>query len=180
MLHKAIKGYEDYLISDTGQVYSLKSGRYLKGGIDRYGYKYVTLSNKGIKHNFKIHRLVAQAFIPNPENKPTVDHVNRIRSDNRVENLRWANYKEQVDNKDYKDLCRHLNNISKIGGEKGGKVRGEQLAIPIIEILDNELKEYKCLSDVPNMNKTTLSYHVNRGEKEFIAKGRHFKLKGGD
>lgn len=180
MLHKAIKGYEDYLISDTGQVYSLKSEKYLKLQVDRYGYNYIQLCGELESKKLKVHRLVAQAFIPNPENKPTVDHVNRIRSDNRVENLRWANYKEQVDNKDYKDLCRHLNNISKIGGKKGGKVRGEQLAIPIIEILDNELKEYKCLIDVPNMNKTTLSYHVNRGEKEFIAKGRHFKLKGGD
>lgn len=51
--------------------------------------------------NKKIHRLVAEAFIPNPENKPTVAHINRNRIDNRVENLRWATTLEQSVNMDY-------------------------------------------------------------------------------
>lgn len=51
----------------------------------------------GKKGSF-IHRLVADTFIPNPENKPTVDHINRIRTDNRIENLRWATHREQRDN----------------------------------------------------------------------------------
>lgn len=46
----------------------------------------------------KIHRLIAEAFIPNPENKPCIDHINTIRHDNRIENLRWATYKENGNN----------------------------------------------------------------------------------
>lgn len=53
-----------------------------------------TVNNK----SYQVHRLVAECFIPNPEHKPTVDHRNRDSTDNRVSNLRWATYKEQVEN----------------------------------------------------------------------------------
>lgn len=58
------------------------------------GYLMVRVGYKG----YLVHRLVAQTFIPNPDNKPTVDHINRKRYDNRVANLRWATHREQRDN----------------------------------------------------------------------------------
>ena len=58
------------------------------------GYLHVSVRGKG----YLVHRLVAQTFIPNPDNKPTVDHINRKRDDNRVDNLRWASQREQRDN----------------------------------------------------------------------------------
>ena len=62
--------------------------------IDKYGYLSIDLHKNGHRKIHKIHRLVAQAFIPNPENKPTVNHINEIKADNRVENLEWMTYRE--------------------------------------------------------------------------------------
>jgi hypothetical protein len=59
------------------------------------GYEYVCLCKDGKTKSFAISRLVAMAFIPNPAGKPTVDHISRVRDDNRVSNLRWATYCEQ-------------------------------------------------------------------------------------
>lgn len=60
------------------------------------GYKYVGISTNGESKLYRVHRLVALAFIPNPENKPTVNHVNEIKFDNRVVNLEWATHSEQI------------------------------------------------------------------------------------
>ena len=72
---RPIKGYEDrYLVSNTGSVFSKISNRLLTPKIDRYGYKTVGLSRNGKARWFTIHRLVAIAFVPNPDNLPTVNH----------------------------------------------------------------------------------------------------------
>lgn len=65
-----------------------------QGSKDHHGYMSVKYKGK----NYPIHRLIAEAFIPNTEGKPTVDHINRVREDNRVENLRWATHHEQREN----------------------------------------------------------------------------------
>lgn len=94
---KDIKDYEGmYQISNMGNVRSLMTKKNLKPEIANGGYLRVNLYKDGKGKKFRVHRLVAEAFIPNPDNKPTVDHINTIVSDNRVSNLRWFTYKEQI------------------------------------------------------------------------------------
>lgn len=97
---KPIKGFEMYEVSNYGEVRSLpRNGTVLKtrklvGFIDSSGYHQVLLTEKQVHK--KIHRLVALAFIANPENKPCVNHKNRIKTDNRVCNLEWCTHRENV------------------------------------------------------------------------------------
>ena len=93
---KDIEGYEGlYRISNLGNVYSIRNNRMIKGRFNTYKYVVVTLSKKGITKEFLVHRLVAQAFMPNPENKPTVNHIDGDKSNNNIKNLEWATYSEQ-------------------------------------------------------------------------------------
>ena len=88
---KNIIGYEGlYEVSDKGNVRNVRRNTLLKLSKNNYGYIQVYLYKNGIKTGFKVHRLVAKAFIPNPDNLPQVNHKNEVKSDNCVDNLEWC------------------------------------------------------------------------------------------
>ena len=92
---KDIEGYKGhYQISNYGNVRSLKKDAFLMKGGYLKGYKIINLWKNGAGKMFRVHRLVAAAFIPNPKNKPCVDHIDGVRFHNFVENLRWCSINE--------------------------------------------------------------------------------------
>lgn len=102
------KGY--YQVSNLGRVKGLKytfwatrqfrtlPERILKPNKNKSGYYYVVLHKNRKGKTWKVHRLVALAFIPNPDNKPCVDHIDTNTTNNNVENLRWCTHKENINN----------------------------------------------------------------------------------
>lgn len=106
---RCVKDFPHYLVSSLGRVKSLPGDskgvvkyriaeKILKTIINNHGYKWVNLYNGTKRKSCYVHRLVAEAFIPNPENKPNIDHINTDTLDNRVENLRWVTQKENLHN----------------------------------------------------------------------------------
>jgi len=95
-----IEGFPDYTVSNLGRVCSVRRGHpiILKGRNSGAGYLQVILHNGDKQaHSKIIHRLVASAFIPNPENKPQVNHISGVKEDNNVNNLEWCTRFENME-----------------------------------------------------------------------------------
>jgi len=93
-----IEGYENYIIFEDGKIINTKFDREMKPCINK-GYYRIGIRKDNKRNFFTIHRLIALTFIPNPENKPCIDHINRNKLDNRIENLRWVSNSENNRNK---------------------------------------------------------------------------------
>ena len=96
-----IEGYPNYMIYDDGRIWSKcrGKGKFLKPKPDNNGYLLVNLCEDGKTKSMRVHRLLGIAFIPNPENKPFIDHIDNNRQNNNIENLRWATVSENTRNK---------------------------------------------------------------------------------
>jgi hypothetical protein len=95
---RKVKGFENYLVSTMGRIYNKTNKRYLYGTLRSDGYMQVCLSKNGKRSLKLMHRLVAEAFILNPENLSMVDHHDTDRSNNKLSNLRWASNQDNQRN----------------------------------------------------------------------------------
>lgn len=166
-----IKGYEGlYMVSDKGRVRSFygsvinhrPKGSLLKPATDRDGYLRVMLTKKGKQKGFGVHRLVAQAFIPNPDNLPQVNHKDENPSNDSVDNLEWC--------------TQEYNNAY---GTRMDKIRDKiSVAVIATNISTGETTEFNTLYDCSRFigcgRNTSRIYEVLNGKKKQF-KGYTFK-----
>ncbi len=134
---KKIKTNDNYSINEVGEVRNDKTNKILTPFINKQnGYKYVDLWKNNKCKKYALHRLIAEAFIPNPENKTTVDHKDGNRLNNSLDNLRWATYSEQ-------------NSRFNTYGIRSEKV--------IVTHINGEILEFNRITDVAEYFDTTIS-----------------------
>lgn len=137
---KPVKGYEGlYYITEDGEIYSSIQNKWLKPCVNPQGYPMVNLqSNK--KH---IHRLVAEAFIPNPDNLPVVNHKDENKLNSSVDNLEWCTYKYNANYGTAKERARK----TKTTKQRKPKINKSELLTNIINILELDDIQKQILSD---------------------------------
>lgn len=145
---KTIKGYEKYKISNLGEIKNSKTGRILKKDKSRNYYE-VVLSEKGKIKKYSVHRLVAEYFIPNPENKPQVNHKDGNKLNNKVDNLEWVTCSENILHSYANGLQIH-NQLGKFGWNS---FRGK----PIKQI---DIKSGKIIKEYGSMEDAARQLHI--------------------
>lgn len=100
VIWKDIKGYEGlYQVSNTGKVWSISRGQIRKTRLDKDGYERLDLTKDGKSYTRFVHRLVAEAFLDNVENKSEVNHIDCNRANNNLENLEWVTHAENMEHR---------------------------------------------------------------------------------
>ena len=153
---RVINDFENYVISNFGNIRNIKTGRNLKLGMDSNGYHRVCFNKKC----YRIHRFVALMFIPNPENKDFVDHLDRDRTNNHVSNLRWATRRENNINTKVR-----INNNSTITGVQFYKPLNKWLVAINIDGIRKHIGYYKDFDEAVRVRKEQEDIHY----KEFKA-----------
>lgn len=174
--HPVFKGY---IIEATGKVYScwkMQSKKKFRGGFESYidydnpvelmqrtdkdGYKTVALSAAG-KSSYRVHRLVAETYLKNPEHFKEVNHINEVKDDNRLENLEWCNRKKNASH----SLCKHIWTIEHIeSGKTWEVINFKQFCV------DNNLS--LCLKETYNQSRGRTQHKgyrvIDKREKESV------------
>lgn len=87
---------KQFVLYSNGRLFNIEKGEFKKTHLTSNGYLEYVFSINGENKYVTVHKLVAETFIPNLDNKPCIDHINTIKTDNRVENLRWVTHQENM------------------------------------------------------------------------------------
>lgn len=155
---KEIPGMEYYSVSRKGDVKSNRRGRLLTPRVQKDGYVTVHLSFDGEDLTALVHRLVAMAYLPNPENKPTVNHKDGDKQNNCVSNLEWATYPENMRHAFDNGLI-----VAQRGEDRWSAVLSEEDVHGICRMLESG-ESVKGVSDKLGLNIKTVS-NINTGQK---------------
>ena len=175
---KEIKNWEDYTIDINGNVFSKRKNKFLKQTINKNGYCKVTLQKNKYKKIFSVHRLVAEAFIPNDNNYPCVNHIDCNKTNNNVNNLEWCTYKQ---NSQWASKTGRYDNMAKINSKRmkerkiylisNGYKKANEATKKKIQQFDknnNFIKEYESISQASrelNITIASISYSANGKRK---------------
>lgn len=144
-----IPGYEGhYAATKCGRIFSFKSNKYLKPHIHK-GYERLTLYRDGIGRSFDVHRLVALAWVPNPNNHPMVNHKDGNKRNNRAENLEWVTPRENAS---------HAVSRGLFGGKRRTLTMKEAA---LIRLLYEEGQSITALARMFGVNRSVIWYIVN-------------------
>ena len=147
-----IQGYEGYQVSNYGRVKNSKTGKILKPYLTR-GYLRVSLYNESGRRCKLVHRLVAEAFLPNPQHKPAVNHINGCKTDSNVSNLEWVSASENMAHAHNNGLRPILNTQ----GEKNGFAKlTEAEVIQIKQLLSDGKLTQKTIGSQFNISRSTV------------------------
>lgn len=142
-----ITGFDAYDVNEEGLVVNTRSGRILKPEIIWDGYERVTLSQNNNLKRFRVHRLVADAFIPNPHGLPMVNHKDGNKRNNNVSNLEWVNCQQNT---------KHAfdNNLRKSGEEHYEARLTTEIVESVCKLIESGLTRGRILKQFPCVNKT--------------------------
>lgn len=152
-----------YYATEDGHIYSSKSKKFISERTTNRGYNVVNLSIDGKCKTFSVHRLIAQAYIPNPNNFPTVNHKNGIKTDNRIENLEWVTFSENII---------HAMETGLLVPAKGKNTKhgrfDEKDINEIRKLYSDGLSQYK-IAELYNVTRGTIQQIVNKRTYSYIS-----------
>lgn len=172
---KDIKEFKDYTIDTEGNVYSKRKHKYLKQTINKYGYCKVTLQKEKYKKMYSIHRLVAEAFIPNYNKLPQVNHIDGNKQNNHVTNLEWCTAKHNMNEAVRTGLFDNCKKMQKENAVKNNLNKYHILANEVTkkkvaqyDKQNNLLNTYESISEASRktgITITSISYSANGKRK---------------
>ena len=165
-----IKGeLSTYYISKDAKIYNTKTSRWIKGRMAPNGYWDFILNHGGKQHSFRAHRLVAEYFIPNPENKKQVNHIDGNKLNNNLNNLEWITNEDNMKHAVKNNLIAH-----QIGESNPCNKLSEQTVLEIIDHLLNKDMSVSDMAEIYNCSKSTIYAIKGKRNWRYLTKDINF------